>query len=184
MEVVHGPSRPSSQAWSNPRLERPPRPPSRDQWAWASAYRTPRSLSSTHAPLISSFGTYICSEGPPTSTLALSFGPHHDRQIRRPERVTSSFPYRFLFLLGLRAFWNLPFLPFIRITDAVLVHHRHPIPYTLSRGSHQERRGQPHDKTISHRRRARLCISTILEVLEIGTSSRSKRSRRPSTLFR
>jgi len=55
------------------------------------------------APLISSFGTYICSEGPPTSTLALSFGPHHDRQIRRPERVTTSFPYRFLFLFGLRA---------------------------------------------------------------------------------
>lgn len=77
-------------------------------------------LSKHPAPLILSLGTYIFSEGPPTSTLVLSSGPHHDRQIRRLERVTtSSFTYRFLFLFGLRAFWNSPFLPFIRIADAV-----------------------------------------------------------------
>lgn len=102
--VGHGPSRPSSPSmvqWNT----HPPRPPG-DRWASAYRMSTSRYQAPCSVDLVSR-DLHIL-RGTPTSTLVLSSGPHHDRQIRRPERVTtSSFTYRFLFLFGALSFLEL-----------------------------------------------------------------------------
>lgn len=176
------PSRPPSQAWSNPRLERPPKVPGPPLYAVGTSEVECLSHDGPQAPVVSIKhpGSFvpglICSEGPQQSTLVLSSGPHHDRQIRRPGRVTTS-----SYISVLVSFWassflepTIPSLPSYkrRCPSCVpspsrvppLVSARTALPKDIARG----RQSTTGDNTPSGQRP---CTSTTIGALETGTSN-------------